>query len=165
MLRNLLRIFNRDALRNATGDVFGRIYEYFLNKFAMTGAQEGGEFFTPPSLVRLIVNVIEPDHGKVFDCAAGRAGMFVQTGYFLERRGQDPSRTVTFCGLPDAGAGTGRRPGAGTAGSGSHDARVGGAHALGPQPGEGGDSGYDMETVGGDLREVPHLPKVSQVAG
>jgi hypothetical protein len=69
LLRDLMRIFNRDALRRASGDVFGRIYEYFLNKFAMTGAQEGGEYFTPPSIVRMIVNVIEPDHGIVLDPA------------------------------------------------------------------------------------------------
>jgi type I restriction enzyme M protein len=65
LLEDLVRIFNRELLRTATGDVFGRIYEYFLNKFAMSGAQEGGEFFTPPSLVRTIVNVIEPNHGTV----------------------------------------------------------------------------------------------------
>lgn len=56
LLRRLLRIFNSEALRAATGDVFGRIYEYFLNKFAQSGAQEGGEYFTPPSIVRTIVN-------------------------------------------------------------------------------------------------------------
>lgn len=84
LLAGLVKIFDRPAIKNATGDVFGRIYEYFLNKFAMTGAQEGGEFFTPPSLVRMIVNVIEPDHGLVLDPACGSAGMFVQTGHFIE---------------------------------------------------------------------------------
>lgn len=85
LLRELLRVFNKDAVKNATGDVFGRIYEYFLMKFSMSGAgaQEGGEFFTPPSLVDLIVNFIEPDHGIVHDCACGSGGMFVQTGYFV----------------------------------------------------------------------------------
>ena len=77
LLAGLVKIFDRPAIRNATGDVFGQIYEYFLNKFAMSGAQEGGEFFTPPSLVRMIVNVIEPDHGLVLDPACGSAGMFV----------------------------------------------------------------------------------------
>lgn len=96
LLRNLLRIFNRDSLKIAEGDVFGRIYEYFLNKFAMSGAQDGGEFFTPPSLVRMIVNTIEPDHGIVFDPAVGSAGMFVQTGHFLEDRGTSPNKAVTF---------------------------------------------------------------------
>jgi len=84
LLPELIKIFNRPALQNASGDVFGRIYEYFLNQFAQSGAQEGGEFFTPPSLVRMIVNVIEPDHGTVLDPACGSAGMFVQTGHFME---------------------------------------------------------------------------------
>lgn len=84
LLAELVKIFDRPAIKAATGDVFGRIYEYFLNKFAMSGAQEGGEFFTPPSLVRMIVNVIEPDHGLVLDPACGSAGMFVQTGHFIE---------------------------------------------------------------------------------
>ncbi|WP_264299873.1 class I SAM-dependent DNA methyltransferase [Nostoc sp. MG11] len=93
LLYNLVRIFDREELRTATGDVFGRIYEYFLNKFAMSGAQEGGEFFTPPSLVRTIVNMIEPDRGNVLDPACGSAGMFVQTGHFLENRGDDAAKT------------------------------------------------------------------------
>ncbi|MDI1231319.1 MAG: N-6 DNA methylase [Methylobacter sp.] len=67
LLAELIKIFNSPVLAKAKGDVFGRIYEYFLNQFAMSGAQEGGEFFTPPSLVRMIVNVIEPDHGTVLD--------------------------------------------------------------------------------------------------
>ena len=65
--------------------MFGKIYEYFLNKFAQSGAQEGGEFFTPPSLVRTIVNFIEPDHGLVLDPAVGSAGMFIQTTHFQEQ--------------------------------------------------------------------------------
>lgn len=85
LLAELVKIFNRPSLAKASGDVFGRIYEYFLNQFAQTGAQEGGEFFTPPSLVRMIVNIIEPDHGVVYDAACGSAGMFVQTGYFIEK--------------------------------------------------------------------------------
>jgi type I restriction enzyme M protein len=86
LLRELVRVFNKDAVKKATGDVFGRIYEYFLMKFSMqgAGAQEGGEFFTPPSLVQLIVNFIEPDHGVVLDPACGSGGMFVQTGYFVK---------------------------------------------------------------------------------
>ena len=84
---DLLKTFNRDSLKKASGDVFGKIYEYFLNKFAQTGAQEGGEFFTPPSLVRLIVNIIEPDRGTVFDPACGSGGMFVQSEKFVESHG------------------------------------------------------------------------------
>lgn len=98
VLEDLLKIFNRDALRNANGDVFGRIYEYFLMKFAMEGAQDKGEFFTPPSLVQTIVNVIEPDHGIVFDPACGSGGMFVQSSHFIERLGQDTAKRVRFFG-------------------------------------------------------------------
>lgn len=102
LLKELLRIFNKEVLQKAEGDLFGKIYEYFLNKFAMTGAQEGGEFFTPMSLVQTIVNVIEPDHGIVFDPACGSAGMFVQTGYFIESEGLKPAEKVTFYGQEKA---------------------------------------------------------------
>ncbi len=102
LLRELLRIFNKEVLQKAEGDLFGKIYEYFLNKFAMTGAQEGGEFFTPMSLVQTIVQVIEPDHGIVFDPACGSAGMFVQTGYFIESEGLKPAEKVTFYGQEKA---------------------------------------------------------------
>jgi type I restriction enzyme M protein len=102
LLQELLRIFNSEVLQKAEGDLFGKIYEYFLNKFAMTGAQEGGEFFTPMSLVQTIVNVIEPDHGIVFDPACGSAGMFVQTGYFIESEGLQPAEKVTFYGQEKA---------------------------------------------------------------
>jgi len=99
LLAEILKIFNRDSLKKATGDVFGKIYEYFLNKFAQSGAQEGGEFFTPPSLVRMIVNVIEPDHGIILDPAVGSAGMFVQSGHFIEEvRHQNPNDKATFFG-------------------------------------------------------------------
>lgn len=103
LLMDLLKTFNRDSLRKASGDVFGKIYEYFLNKFAQTGAQEGGEFFTPPSLVRLIVNIIEPDRGTVFDPACGSGGMFVQTGHFIElQRHAKPHQRVVFHGQEKA---------------------------------------------------------------
>ncbi len=98
LLEDLLRVFDSDTLRKASGDVFGRIYEYFLMKFAMQGAQDSGEFFTPPSLVQTIVNVIEPDHGIVFDPACGSGGMFVQSSHFIERLGQDTAHRVTFFG-------------------------------------------------------------------
>lgn len=102
LLAELLKIFNSEQLKNATGDIFGRIYEYFLNKFAMTGAQEGGEFFTPISLVQLIVNIIEPQKGIVFDPACGSAGMFVQTGHFIELHGENANEKVTFYGQEKA---------------------------------------------------------------
>ena len=86
LLKNLIRIFNTEAIKSIPGDVFGRIYEYFLMKFSMSGAgaQEGGEFFTPPSLVQLIVNIIEPNHGIVHDPACGSGGMFIQTAQFIK---------------------------------------------------------------------------------
>jgi type I restriction enzyme M protein len=104
LLAELVKIFNSPLLASARGDVFGRIYEYFLNQFAQSGAQEGGEFFTPPSLVRMIVNVIEPDHGVVLDPACGSAGMFVQTGHFIEDARQRSTHDVdiTFYGQEKA---------------------------------------------------------------
>ncbi len=98
LLDDLLKIFNRETLKEASGDVFGRIYEYFLMKFAMQGAQDAGEFFTPPSLVQTIVNVIEPDHGNVFDPACGSGGMFVQSSHFIESEGKDTAKVATFYG-------------------------------------------------------------------
>jgi type I restriction enzyme M protein len=98
LLENLLRCFDSQALRSATGDVFGRIYEYFLMKFAMQGAQDNGEFFTPPSLVQTLVNVIEPDHGVVADLACGSGGMFVQSSHFIEQEGFETMKRVTFYG-------------------------------------------------------------------
>ncbi len=77
VLGQLLRTFNDPALKQASGDIFGRIYEYFLTQFADLKAHDNGEFFTPVSLVQMIVNVIEPDHGKVLDPACGSGGMFV----------------------------------------------------------------------------------------
>ncbi|AFL75744.1 type I restriction-modification system subunit M [Thiocystis violascens] len=103
LLENLLRIFDSEALRTASGDVFGRIYEYFLMKFAIQGAQDSGEFFTPPALVQTLVNVIEPDHGIVFDPACGSGGMFVQSSHFIEDRGGDTSHRVTFYGQEKTG--------------------------------------------------------------
>jgi Type I restriction-modification system methyltransferase subunit len=98
LLQRLIRIFNSEELDRMPGDLFGRIYEYFLNEFAKSGAQEGGEFFTPPSLVNAIVHIIEPNHGVVLDPACGSAGMFVQTGHFIEEEGENPSARVTFFG-------------------------------------------------------------------
>ena len=103
LLETLLRTFDSEALRKASGDIFGRIYEYFLMKFAMQGAQDNGEFFTPPSLVQTIVNVIEPDHGIVLDPACGSGGMFVQSSHFIERKGADTGHKVTFYGQEKTG--------------------------------------------------------------
>jgi type I restriction enzyme M protein len=98
VLGNVLRIFNDPALKDAKGDVFGRIYEYFLTQFADQSAHDGGEFFTPPSIVQMIVNAIEPDHGKVLDPACGSGGMFVQSAHFIEKMKQDPTKVATFYG-------------------------------------------------------------------
>ncbi|MDQ8039562.1 MAG: class I SAM-dependent DNA methyltransferase [Rickettsiella sp.] len=101
LLRELIRVFNKDAIKQIQGDAFGRIYEYFLMKFSMSGAgaQEGGEFFTPPSLVQLIVNFIEPDHGIIYDPACGSGGLFVQTGYFIRSHNQrQVSEAITVYG-------------------------------------------------------------------
>ena len=94
----MLRMFDPKALRTASGDVFGRIYEYFLAEFSKQGAHDNGEFFTPPSIVQTIVNVIEPDHGIIFDPACGSGGMFVQSSHFIEDAGQDTMKRVTFYG-------------------------------------------------------------------
>ena len=98
VLGNVLRMFNDAALKDAKGDVFGRIYEYFLTQFADQGAHDGGEFFTPPSIVQMIVNAIEPDHGKVLDPACGSGGMFVQSAHFIEKMKLDPTKVATFYG-------------------------------------------------------------------
>ncbi|MCF8474600.1 MAG: type I restriction-modification system subunit M [Emcibacter sp.] len=98
VLGTLFRTFNDPALKTAKGDVFGRIYEYFLTGFAGEKAHDGGEFFTPPSLVQLIVNVIEPDHGDIIDPACGSGGMFVQSAHFIERMHKSPQDVVTFYG-------------------------------------------------------------------
>jgi type I restriction enzyme M protein len=66
------------------GDAFGKIYEYFLGKFAMSEGQKGVEFFTPTSIVKLIVDIIEPFHGRIYDPACGSGGMFVQSAAFVD---------------------------------------------------------------------------------
>jgi len=73
----------------ASGDMFGQIYEYFLGNFAMAEGQGGGEFFTPRSVVRLMVKIIEPHRGTVFDPACGSGGMFVQSANFIEEHRKD----------------------------------------------------------------------------
>lgn len=98
LLAELLRIFNNNALDDVGGDVIGRIYEYFLNKFAKTIASDDGVFFTPKSLVKMIVNVIEPASGVLLDPACGSGGMFVQTGDFVNRAGMIANNAMTFYG-------------------------------------------------------------------
>ncbi len=98
LLAELLRIFNNSALNDVDGDVIGRIYEYFLNKFAKNIAQDDGVFFTPKSLVKMIVNVLEPSGGTLLDPACGSGGMFVQTGDFVNAAGMKANDKMTFYG-------------------------------------------------------------------
>jgi type I restriction enzyme M protein len=98
LLAELLRIFNNDALDDVGGDVIGRIYEYFLNKFAKNIASDDGVFFTPKSLVKMIVNILEPKTGVLLDPACGSGGMFVQTGDFVNAAGMVANNAMTFYG-------------------------------------------------------------------
>ncbi len=83
LLISLLKNFSSIPM-TIEGDAFGKIYEYFLGEFAMAEGQKGGEFFTPTSIVKLIVEIIEPYHGRIFDPACGSGGMFVQSAAFVE---------------------------------------------------------------------------------
>lgn len=98
LLRELLRIFNNKTLDEVGGDVIGRIYEYFLSKFAPAVASDDGVFFTPKSLVQMIVNIIEPKRGILLDPACGSGGMFVQTGDFVSADGTSANTAMTFYG-------------------------------------------------------------------
>lgn len=85
------------------GDAFGRIYEYFLGKFAMSEGQKGGEFFTPPAIVKLLVEVIKPYHGRIFDPACGSGGMFVQSARFVEQHRRRPAEAISIYGQEKIG--------------------------------------------------------------
>lgn len=97
ILFTLLKTFNSIPM-DQPGDTFGKIYEYFLGKFAMSEGQKGGEFFTPTALVDLIVAVIRPYRGRLFDPANGAGGMFVQSGHFVERRRKNPMDEIAIYG-------------------------------------------------------------------
>jgi len=99
VLGQLLRTLNPDELKKVSGDVFGRIYEYFLTQFADQKAHDGGEFFTPVSLVSLIAHVLDPEQGTVLDPACGSGGMFVQSARTVEEHGLSPVERLTFRGL------------------------------------------------------------------
>ena len=96
ILPELLKTFS-DIPKDASGDVFGLIYEYFLGKFAMAEGQKGGQFFTPTSVVRFIVEVIEPYSGKIYDPACGSGGMFVQSAKFIRAANKDVN-DIYVCG-------------------------------------------------------------------
>jgi type I restriction enzyme M protein len=93
----LLKLFNSIEM-DMEGDVFGRIYEYFLAQFAMSEGRRGGEFFTPVSIVRLIVEIIEPYTGRILDPACGSGGMFVQSARFIEEHQGDPDAELSIYG-------------------------------------------------------------------
>ncbi len=97
LLSELLKTMNSVPM-DIEGDVFGKIYEYFLGKFAMAEGQKGGEFFTPTSIVRLIVGIIEPFQGRIFDPACGTGGMFVQCARFVKEHLRDPKAELSVFG-------------------------------------------------------------------
>ena len=96
VLVELLRLL---APIDLAGDAFGKVYEYFLGNFAMKEGQKGGVFYTPESIVKLIVEIIEPYHGRILDPACGSGGMFVQSANFVERHGQTASREISVYGV------------------------------------------------------------------
>ena len=96
-LSELLRLMNSIPM-DIQGDAFGKIYEYFLGHFAMSEGQKGGEFFTPTCIVRLIVGIIEPFHGRIFDPACGSGGMFVQSARFVGEHKKNPGSEISIYG-------------------------------------------------------------------
>ena len=97
VLLELVRLFG-PLPRTVSGDAFGLIYEYFLAEFASNEGRRGGEFFTPQSIVRLIVDVVEPFHGKVYDPACGSGGMFVHSARFVANHRGSPARDLSVYG-------------------------------------------------------------------
>ena len=98
LLKNLLKTFSEIPI-TLEFDAFGRIYEYFLGAFAMTEGQGGGEFYTPASIVQLLVQVIEPFHGRILDPACGSGGMFVQSARFVKEHHKNPAAELSICGV------------------------------------------------------------------
>lgn len=97
VLVELLKNFNSIPM-DIEGDAFGKIYEYFLGKFADEEGQRAGEFFTPTSIVRLIADVLEPYHGRIYDPACGSGGMFVQSARFVEEHQENPDEEISIFG-------------------------------------------------------------------
>lgn len=96
VLQELLRLL---APLNIEGDAYGLIFEYFMGQFASAFMQKGGEYFTPSSIVKLIVEVIEPYHGAIYDPACGSGGMFVHSAEFVKRHQKEPTREITIFGV------------------------------------------------------------------
>jgi type I restriction enzyme M protein len=97
-LASLLKTFGAIPM-DVDGDIFGRIYEYFLGNFAPMTLQKGGEFYTPVSIVRLIVDIVEPYHGRILDPACGSGGMFVQSAHFVGEHKKRPSDELSCFGI------------------------------------------------------------------
>lgn len=89
-----MKVFNNVEFDRENGDIFGKVYEFFLGKFASKEGQKGGEFYTPTCLVKLLVEIMKPFHGNVYDPACGSGGMFVQTAEFAKRENQNPDKQV-----------------------------------------------------------------------
>lgn len=98
LLSEVLRIFNKPELDAEGDDIIGRIYEYFLGKFAPAVASDDGVFFTPKSLVRMIMNVLEPAEGTMLDPACGSGGMFVSASDYVREHDGNPSQTMMYYG-------------------------------------------------------------------
>jgi len=98
-LVELLRLLSSLDLE---GDAFGKVYEYFLGNFALKEGQKGGVFYTPTSIVRLIVEILQPFHGRIFDPACGSGGMFVQSAAFVQRHQKNATRELTVFGTEKA---------------------------------------------------------------
>lgn len=97
LLKELLKTMNSVPM-DIEGDAFGKIYEYFLGHFAMSEGQKGGEFFTPTAIVQLIVGIIEPFQGRIFDPACGSGGMFVQSARFIGEHKKNPGSELSIYG-------------------------------------------------------------------
>ena len=100
-LLELLRIMAQIPM-DIEGDAFGKVYEYFLGNFAMAEGQRGGEFFTPTSLVKLIVEIIEPFQGRILDPACGSGGMFVQSAEFIHNHKRNGNGDISIYGVERA---------------------------------------------------------------
>jgi len=96
-LSELLKLLNSIPM-DIEGDAFGKIYEYFLGKFAMSEGQKGGEFFTPTCIVKLIVGIIEPFGGRIYDPACGSGGMFVQSARFVDEHRNGDGKVISIYG-------------------------------------------------------------------
>lgn len=101
-LASLLKIFG-NIPPESSGDVFGRIYEYFLGKLAPRTLQKGGEYFTPESVVKLIVDIVEPFHGRILDPACGSGGMFIQSARFVAEHKKNPAEEISVHGIEKIG--------------------------------------------------------------